>query len=804
MRTSHLITFEIYHFDLECRLRDFTLDLNLMKSENGLKMFGNPVSVMWLSRKLFENIFVKFPKYVSPIKAMYSLYEVNSSVVELNRFLSTNEIEANRITNGILALAAGLILPLSPFSSNMKDKMNDKHTVDECIIALELYFRLLAVDNAENYQIFHPTLFESAFQILANILDHYSSKIKRKFELTNTARRALQGPMGALSEMFINVNIPKQFLESTVKHVMNYFTLTTMSEREEGSIEAMVLTLVKREDTCMTISGCLIQILTGREFPVHLTRLSKIDDCLWQRANSILIQGCTEKNAEKLLMILAENSLGRQLSADLTRQAAQSMILAVEDHTKEALCNRIVQMMGMDSVKIRCCGVNFARMVLSLDVDKIKIDSEKTKKVLYALVSRCRDNSANVQVKAIKYTIEVLEGLEIDQPAAILGPGRFRPTRLDMSSRSSTPSHLGRQSQSSDVFNRSTTSTTNLRRTCCETILLNTNNRVVITRKFASDETGDILAELAKSPSVHVRRIILGFIKVLVLHKLIEIDDNIIQLFKNGCHDSLQSVRVSSILTYTQLITQLEDNDVSDLSIMVSNDNKLRLVNEWMKTLLPMIRDMELPVKEAASMAMFMNITEKLVQFPNHFIYDSLEVYDTSHLADFKTYFGWHLLNIKENNKLTDRQWLGLHKNIEDRLEDGPIFWIIYSILLKLKREIFDMELSLAKWNASISQQMVAADCRESAYWSTNFLKDLLPLMPYEQANMIHTCINTYLQKSSTTDKKLLKVFCEVVRVGATEEIKTWITGEFSLKKLRGLLQKISDRRYDDLPVKIR
>ena len=55
--------------------------------------------------------------------------------------MSRDIVDGNMVTEGILSILAGFILQLSPFAEDSKQKLDEKNTVDDCIVCLEAYFR---------------------------------------------------------------------------------------------------------------------------------------------------------------------------------------------------------------------------------------------------------------------------------------------------------------------------------------------------------------------------------------------------------------------------------------------------------------------------------------------------------------------------------------------------------------------------------------------------------------------------------------------------------------------------------------
>ena len=62
-------------------------------------------------------------------------------VEDLNKILSRDIVDGNMVNDSILSVLAGFILQLSPFAEDSKQKLNEKNTVDDCIVCLEAYFR---------------------------------------------------------------------------------------------------------------------------------------------------------------------------------------------------------------------------------------------------------------------------------------------------------------------------------------------------------------------------------------------------------------------------------------------------------------------------------------------------------------------------------------------------------------------------------------------------------------------------------------------------------------------------------------
>ena len=164
---------------------------------------------------------------------------------KLNKLLEREAIPASEVSVKLLSVLSCFVLELSPFAP--VSKMDDEPTVDRAVVALECYLRLLSLERSS--ELFHPTLFESSFQIMANIFQHYTVKEGRTYTLLSTAKSLLSGPCAVLAGLFASFSLPEQYQESTIAHIFDFFRLSCIAQYEPEYLDRALVQLCLSKDS---------------------------------------------------------------------------------------------------------------------------------------------------------------------------------------------------------------------------------------------------------------------------------------------------------------------------------------------------------------------------------------------------------------------------------------------------------------------------------------------------------------------------------------------------------------------------
>ena len=133
-----------------------------------------------------------------------------------------------------------------------------------------------------------------------------------------------------------------------------------------------------------------------------------------------------------------------------------------------------------------------------------------------------------------------------------------------------------------------------------------------LVKTFYAESGEKMIRQLLCQPNQNVRKAALGFLKSLVLRKIIPLDDEVIELAKNGCRDKLLSVRRNAILVFTDLMVRMDPMDqTSHLDITVDQNEQNKLRTQWIKMILEKLHDLEKTVKEGL---LNFVITESLIR----------------------------------------------------------------------------------------------------------------------------------------------------------------------------------------------
>ena len=103
-----------------------------------------------------------------------------------------------------------------------------------------------------------------------------------------------------------------------------------------------------------------------------------------------------------------------------------------------------------------------------------------------------------------------------------------------------------------------------------------------------------VLSQIAKSKNVNVRKSTLLFIKSMIVNNLLDITDSyVLRIIRNGCYDSLQSVRGVAVSVLSGLVQHFQPGDVTNLSASMIDQDKHAIIHEWFDIILPMTVDGE-------------------------------------------------------------------------------------------------------------------------------------------------------------------------------------------------------------------
>ena len=208
----------------------------------------------------------------------------------------------------------------------------------------------------------------------------------------------------------------------------------------------------------------------------------------------------------------------RQVCANLYFNAAKDIIKQASEKQQEDAVSVCVKLMRYKNVKIRANMLILAKAALSLYDTECKLSSSVTSHLLKAMMARTRDASANVQQRALLYIAELLQGQMANLNESLLAPGGLQPSQLR---RYSNIRRSGASTQS-DL----TTNSEAMRRTVCENILFNSEQRGAIQISFCQDASPlDVITKIAQSNNLYVRKAVLDFTKGSVMQRLIKIED---------------------------------------------------------------------------------------------------------------------------------------------------------------------------------------------------------------------------------------------------------------------------------------
>ena len=111
----------------------------------------------------------------------------------------------------------------------------------------------------------------------------------------------------------------------------------------------------------------------------------------------------------------------------------------------------------------------------------------------------------------------------------------------------------------------------------------------------------------------------------------------------------------------------------------------------------------------------------KLIEFPNHHMYDAMESIDLDKLDDFHIFMGHVFSQTKKDKTLSNIELRKLVKNIEDRLECNAVYWLLLNILYQIYPEMINSEKILDLWRQKIDHFM-QTDGNDMSLWSTKLI----------------------------------------------------------------------------------
>ena len=85
------------------------------------------------------------------------------------------------------------------------------------------------------------------------------------------------------------------------------------------------------------------------------------------------------------------------------------------------------------------------------------------------------------------------------------------------------------------------------------------------------------------------------------MNNLIDVSEPyVLRIIRNGCYDSLQSVRSIAISVLSRLVQHFQPGDVTNLSATMVEADKCAIIHEWFEIILPMTADGEKTVQDKA------------------------------------------------------------------------------------------------------------------------------------------------------------------------------------------------------------
>ncbi|CAG5098717.1 Oidioi.mRNA.OKI2018_I69.XSR.g15913.t1.cds [Oikopleura dioica] len=723
-------------------------------------------------------------------------------MIRLTDFLKGNTISVEDVPKELLSYLAVVTAKLAEWNSpSDEDIIRDGPVV---LRSIEAYLRLLSIERAAAFNIFHPLLFEQSWVILQTVITKEHSAIKnrrKKPDHETIMLSAVEDVIAVLGVLFENFILTRDHADRAISTFAYLINSSASLFLETSPISFMLYHLLGQNIKTEVFPIC-IRILNHKLLPLKSSSMNLTE----RRCFDIVLHACEMAGKRKnsffyaLIRILVSQSHDKNSTREAIDEVMTKFFPLCDIETQLKIISFIKKNMETKKVSQRALSVGVLKRIL-YHIPSQELQEKVDASMLFSkLARRCRDSNHTVAARAMFSLAELLEGCILGPTDSLMAPGALQPSYLRrLSTATANRLSVATSQVSTTSSNMTTNSLFGIHR-FSDHATMTEASRSTLQKTFCLDSDGlSVLQQMQNSKYQLVRKSVILLTKALVIRQFASCEEKVWQIFARACRDPLLSVRQVAVAAFTNLMNALDTFDhPSGLnnSMMESTRSEFRL--DWLNVMLDALEDPERAVKEVAFNGLYLNFITVIIETGNHEMWNCLDLVSGNMYEPLKN----NLIALFEQAKSDEKvsSFVPLAKNAMRRLEiqDGEsgACWILLKVIYQLEKDSIAVMDVLTVFKEHIEHLMKDAACVSAVAFELvielaenelgeNMRQDLLDF------------VSSILKILCPKNLNVIEPLTRLIRICAGDGLKDWLSGRFSIREMARRVNKVGDESLD-------